>query len=200
MGPGRGESLRLRGLYARHDYEVPGAAAYDYVAQRPDVDAKKVVVMGYSFGGYYAARIAAFEKRYCAGVAMSALHWDLAGWQAEIKRKQEADPKATAQSTFHFRWIMGCLDDADAAIEKARKFSLADVAANIACPFLIVHGQDDRVVPVASAHKLHEAIGSKRKHLKILGADDGGHYHAQADNRQVGIDYIADWIGGVVEA
>ncbi len=199
-GPGQGESLRLRGLYARHDYEVPGAAAYDYVAQRPDVDAKKVVVMGYSFGGYYAARIAAFEKRYCAGVAMSALHWDLAGWQAEIKRKQEADPKATAQSTFHFRWIMGCLDDADAAIEKARKFSLTDVAANIACPFLIVHGQDDRVVPVASAHKLHEAIGSKRKHLKILGADDGGHYHAQADNRQVGIDYIADWIGGVVEA
>jgi len=30
---------------------------------------------GYSFGGYYAARIAAFEKRYAAGVAFSALHW-----------------------------------------------------------------------------------------------------------------------------
>jgi len=31
--------------------------------------------MGYSFGGYYAARIAALEKRYAAGVAFSALHW-----------------------------------------------------------------------------------------------------------------------------
>jgi len=193
-GPGQGESLRLRGLYARHDYEVPGAAAYDYVARRPDVDPKKVIVMGYSFGGYYASRIAAFEKRYAAGVAMSALHWDLAGWQREIKRRQDADPKGTPQSTFHFRWIMGCVDDAEAAIEKAKKFSLADVAPKITCPFLIVHAEHDRVVPLANAHKLYEAVGSKNKHLKILGPEEGGHYHAQADNRQVGIDYIADWI------
>lgn len=193
-GPGQGESLRLRDLYARHDYEVPGAAAYDYVAARPDVDPEKVVVMGYSFGGYYAARIAAFEKRYAAGVAMSALHWDLAAWQAGIKSKQEADPQGTAQSTFHFRWVMGCIDDGDAAIEKAKQFSLAGVAEKITGPFLIVHGQDDKVVPVASAHKVYEAIGSTRKHLKILTAEEGGSCHAQADNRQVGIDYIADWI------
>ena len=193
-GPGQGESLRLRGLYARHDYEVPGAAAYDYVTSRPDVDPGRVIVMGYSFGGYYAARIAALEKRYAAGVAMSALHWDLHGWQAEIKRRQDADPRATPQSTFHFQWIMGCLGDADAALEKAKRFSLVDVAPRIACPFLIVHAQDDRVVPVASAHKLHAAIGSPRKALKILTDEEGGSYHAQADNRQVGIDCIADWI------
>ncbi|MFN7086759.1 MAG: alpha/beta hydrolase family protein [Burkholderiales bacterium] len=193
-GPGQGESLRLRGLYARHDYEIAGAAAYDYVAARPDVDPAKVVVMGYSFGGYYAARIAALEKRYAAAVAMSALHWDLAAWQTEIKRRQEADPKNTAQSTFHFRWIMGCIDNGDAAIEKAKRFSLAGIAQKISCPFLIVHGADDKVVPVANAHKLYEAVGSRDKHLRILTAEDGGSYHAQADNRQVGIDCIADWI------
>lgn len=197
-GPGQGESLRLRDLYARHDYEVPGAAAYEYVAARPDVDPVKVVVMGYSFGGYYAARIAAFEKRYATGVAMSALHWDLHAWQKEIKRKQEANPQATAQSTFHFQWIMGCIDDGNAAIEKAKGFSLAGVADKITCPFLIVHAQDDKVVPVANAHKLYEAVGSPRKHLKILTAEDGGSYHAQADNRQVSIDYIADWISPAV--
>src|SRR5437773_8023863 len=63
-GPGQGESLRLRGLSSRHDYEIPGGAAYDYVAARPDVDPARVVAMGYSFGGYYAARIAALEPRY----------------------------------------------------------------------------------------------------------------------------------------
>lgn len=197
-GPGQGESLRLRELYARHDYEAPGAAAYDYVSSRPDVDPKKVIVMGYSFGGYYATRVAAFEKRYVAGVAMSALHWDLAAWQAEIKRKQEANPKNTAQSTFHFRWIMGCIDDGDAAIEKAKKFSLDGIAEKISRPFLIVHGADDKVVPVANAYKLYEMIGSLEKHLKIMTAEDGGTYHAQADNRQVGIDYIADWIETVI--
>ena len=193
-GPGQGESLRLRGLYARHDYEVPGRAAYDFVASRPDVDPAKVVVMGYSFGGYYAARVAAFEQRYVAGVAFAALHWDLAGWQSEIKRRHEIDPKNTAQSAFHFRWVMGHPDDADAAIEKAKKFSLAEVAQQITMPFLIVHAEDDKVVPVASAHKLYDAISSKRKHLKIFTAEDGGVYHAQVDNRQVGVDHIADWI------
>ena len=196
-GPGQGESLRLRDLYARHDYEVPGTAAYEYVAARPDVDPRRVIVMGYSFGGYYAARIAAFERRYAAGVAMSALHWDLAGWQREVKRRHDADPRTTAQSTFHFRWIMGTAD-MDAAIEKARRFSLVDVAPEVRCPFLIVHAEDDRVVPVASAHLLHAALGSPRKHLRILTAADGSTYHAQADNRQVGIDYIADWIGGIL--
>ena len=194
-GPGQGESLRLRNLYARHDYEVPGRAAYDYVAARPEVDPSRVVVMGYSFGGYYAARIAAFEKRYRAGVAFSALHWDLAGFQREVKRKQEIDPKATAQSTFHFRWVMGCLDDADAAIRKAEKFSLADVAPQVAMPFLVVHGADDKVVPVASANKLFDALGTKDKHLKIFTAEDGGSAHALADNRPLAVDYIADWIG-----
>jgi alpha-beta hydrolase superfamily lysophospholipase len=192
-GPGQGESLRLRGLHARHDYEVPGTAAYEYVAARQEADARKVVVMGYSFGGYYASRIAAFEKRYCAGVAMSALHWDLAAWQREVKRKHETDPKTTPQSTFHFRWIMGA-ENTDAAIAQAERFSLAGVAQKITCPFLIVHAADDKVVPVASAHKLYEAIGAPRKTLKILTAEDGGNYHAQADNRQVGIDIIADWI------
>jgi dipeptidyl aminopeptidase/acylaminoacyl peptidase len=196
-GPGQGESLRLRDLSARHDYEVPGTAAYDYVAARPDVDPRRVVVMGYSFGGYYAARVAAFEKRYAAGVAFAALHWDLAAWQREIKRKQEGDPKTTAQSTFHFRWIMGC-DDMDAAIEKATKFSLVDVAPKITSPFLIVHAEEDRVVPVASAHTLYAAIASPQKHLKIFTRADGSTYHAQADHRQVGVDYIADWIAATV--
>jgi dienelactone hydrolase len=197
-GPGQGETLRLRDMYARHDYEVAGTAAYNYVAERPEVDPKKIVVMGYSFGGYYSARVAAFEKRYAAGVSFAALHWDLAAWQREIKRRLETDPKNTAQSAFHFRWIMGHIDDADAAIRKAERFSLVDVARKIECPYLIVHAEEDKVVPVASAQKLFDEIASKRKHLKILTAEDGSIYHAQADNRQVGVDYIADWIEDTV--
>jgi dipeptidyl aminopeptidase/acylaminoacyl peptidase len=196
-GPGQGESLRLRGLSARHDYEVPGGAAYDWIAARPEVDPARVAVMGYSFGGYYAARIAAFDRRYAAGVAFAALHWDLAAWQGEFKRRHESDPRTTAQSTFHFPWVMG-VRDMDAAIEKARRFSLAEVAGHITAPFLVVHAEADQVVPVASAHRLFAAIGSARKRLKVFTAADGGTYHAQADNRQVGVDYIADWLEEVL--
>jgi len=192
-GPGQGETLRFRGIPSRFDYEVPGKAAYDYVAQRAEVDPARVVIMGYSFGGYYSGRIAAFEKRYAAGVAMTALHWDLAAWQIRIKEKAQAEGNKVAQSNFQFQWVVGAAD-ADAGIEVAKRFTLKDVAHQITMPFLVTHGANDRVVPAENAQKLYDAIGSKRKTLRVFTAEDGGAEHAHVDNRQVGVDFVADWI------
>jgi dienelactone hydrolase len=193
-GPGQGESLRLRGMKTRYDYEAPGGAAYDYVASRPEVDAKRVAVMGYSFGGYYASRIAAFEHRYAACVALSALHWDLAAWQTHIKERNAGAPNTVAQSNFQFQYVTGAATP-DEAIEIARKFSLKDVAQQIRCPFLVTHGGNDRVVPVENARKLYDAVGSARKTIKLFTTEEGGAEHAHVDNRQVGIDFAADWLG-----
>ena len=192
-GPGQGETLRFRGIHSRYDYEVPGRAAYEYVAQRSDVDPARVIIMGYSFGGYYSGRIAAFEQRYAAGVAMTALHWDLAAWQIRIKEKAEQEGNKVAQSNFQFQWVVGSAD-ADAGIEVAKRFTLKDVAQQITMPFLVTHGANDRVVPVENAQKLYDAIGSKRKTLRVFTAEDGGAEHAHVDNRSAGVDFVADWI------
>ena len=92
-GPGQAETLRLRNIHSRHDYEVPGTAAYDYVAARAEVDPKRVAVMGYSFGGYQAPRIVAFEKRYAAAVAFGAMHWNIYDWVAGNKARLAVDPE-----------------------------------------------------------------------------------------------------------
>jgi len=193
-GPGMGEMRRMRDMPSRYDYEVPGAAAFDYLQTRSDVGTKKVVIFGYSFGGYYSSRIAAFEKRFAACVALSALHWDLAAWQQKIKDANRNAPGSVAQSNFQWRWVAGAKDE-DEGIEIARKFSLKDVAKNITCPFLVTHGGNDRVVPVENAQKLFDAVGSKNKTIKIFTTEDGGAEHAHVDNRQAGIDFAADWIG-----
>ena len=195
-GPGQGESLRLRGIHARHDYEVPGTAAYEFVARRPDVDPERVVIMGYSFGGYYAPRIAAFERRYAACVCLGALHWDLHAWQKRIKEQLAADPTKSAQSNFQFQWILG-LSDSDAALERAKLFSLAGIAGRIACPVLVTHGANDRVVPVQAAHDLYAALKTPKKTLKIFTPEEGGAEHCQVDDRPLGISYIADWIAAL---
>ncbi len=192
-GPGQGESLRLRDLKTRHDYEAAGTAAYDWVAARPEVDANRIAVMGYSFGGYYAPRIVAFEKRYCACVAFGAMHWNMAEWVEGIRRAVMTDAKSSAQSHFQVPWAFGA-KDLDEAVVMARRFNLADVAGRIACPLLVVHGENDRIVPLDSAKKLFAAAGSKRKHLKIFTAAEGAAEHCQVDNRQLGVDYIADWL------
>src|SRR5579859_3333460 len=65
-GPGQGEMEFEYPL--RPDYEVPVSYAINYLESRPDVDAHRVGLMGVSFGGQFAVRAAAFERRLKAAV------------------------------------------------------------------------------------------------------------------------------------
>jgi dienelactone hydrolase len=189
-GPGQSEPLRLRNIYSRHDYEAAGIPAYDYVAARPEVDAKRVAVMGYSFGGYHAPRICAFEKRYAACVCFGAMHKNVHDF---VAGHNPTDPRRTTASTFQFRWVVGAPDNAT-ALEWAKKFTLDGVADKIECPVLILHGENDRIVPLDAAKVLYDRIGSKNKNLRIFTEAEGGAEHCQVDNRQLGVDYIGDWL------
>ncbi len=192
-GPGQGEALRLRNLHSRYDYEVAGTAAYEYVAARDDVDRQRVAIMAYSLGGYYAPRIAAYEKRYRACVAWGALYDYHDTWLKRREAMKTAPPTSMAVSHFQVPWVLG-VPDMDAAMEKLKNYTLAGVAERIECPTLICHGANDRLSTMEVARQLYEAVGSHDKTLKVFTADDGGAEHCQADNRQVGIDYIADWL------
>jgi dienelactone hydrolase len=192
-GPGQGESLRLRGIYARPDYEVAGSAAYEWLAKRPEVDPSRVVVMGYSMGGYYAPRVAAFDHRFAGCVAFGAMHPDFHAWQLHMKAQQDASLSSSSQSNFQLQFILG-IDNWEKAMEVARKFTLEQCAADICCPVLILHGEDDRVVPLSAAHALQTLIGTDRAMLKIFTSEEGANEHCQVDDRQQGIDFITDWI------
>ena len=74
-GPGNGEAIRFRNLYLRHDTEHYATPVYEYLASRPEVDAKRIGVMAISLGGYYAPRAAAYEPRYACCLAWGA-QWD----------------------------------------------------------------------------------------------------------------------------
>ena len=189
-GPGQSEPLRLHNIPSRHDYEAAGIPAYNYVASRPEVDGKRVAVMGYSFGGYHAPRICAFDKRYAACVCFGAMHWNVYDF---VKGHAPTDPRRTSASTFQFRWVVGAPDN-ETALEWAKKFTLEGVADKVTCPILILHGENDRVVPLAEAQKLYEQVGSKNKTLKIFTEAEGGAEHCQVDNRQLGVDFIGDWL------
>ena len=189
-GPGQSEPLRLRNIPSRYDYEAAGIPAYDWVAARPEVDPKRVAVMGYSFGGYHAPRICAFDKRYAAGVAFGAMHWSVYDF---VTSHGVSDPTRASSSTFQFRWVVGAADNA-AALDIAKKFTLEGVAEKVECPFLVLHGENDRVVPISAAHKLYATLGSKKKDLRIFTAAEGGAEHCQVDHRQLGVDFIGDWL------
>jgi dienelactone hydrolase len=191
-GPGQGEALRLQNIPSRYDYEVPGRAAYEYLIKRPEFDPKRIGVMGFSMGGYYAPRAAAMEPRFAACLAWGG-HWDYhESWVRRRKVMATGGTKLSAPQ-FQLPWVLG-MPDMDACMKKLENYRLTGVAEKIRCPFYCIHGEDDNIVPLEFAQKLIEAVGSKDKTLKILTAHDGGSEHCQEDNRQVGVNLVADWL------
>ena len=74
-------------------------------------------------------------------------------------------------------------------------FTLAEVMPRIRCPLLIVHGAEDRQIPLADAERAFQAAtGTAVKELKVFTAAEGGTQHCQLDNRSLAIDYITHWV------
>ncbi len=57
----------------RPDYEVPLGQAISFALERPEVDAQKLALLGFSFGGYFVARTAAHDDRIRAVIPDSPL-------------------------------------------------------------------------------------------------------------------------------
>ena len=191
--PGMGEAVLFRGLVNRYDEEVPGKAAVDYLLSRGDVDPTKIAACGVSMGGYRVSRVAAFETRLAAAVAWGAV-WDYAAAQAR-RRKQPQGAVSTPPS--HAMFVMGASSAEDLAVKLA-PWKLEGVAQRIACPFLVLHGEQDAQLPVGEAYQLYEAAGSANKELKVFTEAETGAMHCQNDNRILAHDYIADWLADVV--
>jgi dipeptidyl aminopeptidase/acylaminoacyl peptidase len=191
-GPGQGEALRLQRIPSRYDYEVPAGAAYDWIAQRPEVDPKRVAVMGFSMGGYYAPRAAAMDRRFAACVAWGG-HFDYHESWVRRRRIMESGGTKLSAPGFQLPWVLG-MPDIDACMKKLENYRLAGIAEKIECPFFCLHGENDTIVQLDFAERLYDAVGSKNKTLRVLTAYEGGSEHCQEDNRQVGANIIADWL------
>jgi dienelactone hydrolase len=194
--PGVGEALRLRNLYSGPDTEVPAGACVDYLETRPEVDRKRIGIMALSLGGYYAPRAAAFEKRFQCCVAWSA-QWNwfeivmprLGGKGTELSVPSFAD---------QLMWVFG-KEKVEEAIGVARHFTLQGIAEKITCPFLVVHGENDRQIPLAHAEQCVEAaVNSPLRELKVFSLAEGGAEHCQVDNHSLAVDYMADWVAKVL--
>lgn len=189
--PGVGAALRLQGLTSGPDTEKPAGASVDYLETRADVDPKRIGIMALSLGGYYAPRAAAFEKRFACAVAWGAI-FDYGKCVADrIGGRGEPSVPGYAE---HVNWVFGC-DKIEDTLKIVNQMTLEGVADKITCPLLIVHGENDRQVPLWHAERTYEAaVNSPGRELKICRLADGGAEHCGADNGPLVVDYMTDWV------
>jgi 2,6-dihydroxypseudooxynicotine hydrolase len=132
-GPGQGETGFE--LPIRHDFEVAFSAALDFLAGRDDIDLDRVGTIGFSLGGYYAPRVAAFEPRCKAAVGLSGPYCLAHYWDER--------PPMTKET---FRIHSAAANEEEAKL-KAAELTLEGVAETITSPLLIITGDRDRLVP-----------------------------------------------------
>lgn len=71
-GPGQMDVFRFYSrTHFEPDFENPTKTVLDFIQDRPEVDIDKLALMGISFGGYFATRATAHEKRIKALIANS---------------------------------------------------------------------------------------------------------------------------------
>jgi pimeloyl-ACP methyl ester carboxylesterase len=190
--PGVGAALRLQGLRGIHDSERWAGAALDLLETRTDVRHDRIGIIGWSLGGYFAPRAAAFEKRIKLCVAWGANH----NWGEMQRRRLEREGERPVPHYWdHVMWVFG-KDTMDEFMAFAPSMSLAGIIQQIEVPFLITHGSHDRQIPLEYARQSYdEAVNSPKRQLRIFTDREGGVEHCSADNMEPVRSFICDWIG-----
>ncbi|WP_326952893.1 alpha/beta hydrolase family protein [Amycolatopsis sp. NBC_01286] len=195
--PGSGEALRVQGLTARVDTEAWASACVDYLESRDDVDPARIGLVGWSLGGYYAPRAAAFEKRLALVVAWGANH----DWGAVQRRRLEREGERPVPHYWeHVLWVWGH-ENLDEFITFADQVNLDGVVEHITVPFLVCHGERDRQIPLEYAHRSYDqAVHSPERKLRVFTAGEGASEHIGLDHLGHVSTYIADWVSDVFAA
>jgi hypothetical protein len=174
-GPGQGDSLWLRKLYFRPDWEKVITPVVDAMLRRREVDPRHIALVGISQGGYWVPRALAFEHRIAAGVADPGV-WDVsAPWLGHLptfvrsaldgKDKSQfdqilqrgADSNVRSRMTLRFRMRPFGMTSYYDVFHAVEEYSLAEVAGRIRTPMLITAPEGEQFFP-GQAQKLYDAL------------------------------------------
>ena len=143
--------------------DLDGAAALRYLTKKRGVDPKSIALLGVSLGSAVAAHLAASSP--CRAVA-------LVGAFASAKKQA-----TQLQAWLGKPWLPEfLLDFLSSPFDTVGKISRAN------CPVLVIHGENDHVVPLEQAQAIYDAVHQPKRLIVVPGAghgrpvSDGGRY------------------------
>ena len=217
-GPGQGGPLLEHGLTFRPDWETVLSAVLDAVAERPEVDAARIALIGESFGGYLAPR-GATDPRVAACV-LDPAQLDL--FQAALARLPIPE-RLKAQLPDGPRWLLPPLRALLARVARKptagwalrrgmlthgvatawdylcelRRYRQQDLVGRVRCPTLVCDAEADPISRQARA--FYEALRCEKTYLRFATAEGSGE-HCVSGNRAVLHARVFDWLEAVLAA
>jgi len=218
-GPGQGATLRQQKLVMRPDWEAVITPVVDYALTRGEIAADKIVVFGYSLGGYLVARAAAFEHRIAALILDDGIydfHAAFAGsmppfigsW-IEEGRDDVAVPVLTMLTTLSTQvrwglrngmWVFGA-DSFTDLIRKVKHYTLDGIAHQIVAPTLIMDPENDQYLNLKGQPQLVEkALTGASTTLVTLTETEGAGEHTHAGGLRRAHQTMFDWLDATLTA
>lgn len=211
--PGQGLALREHNLTFRPDWENVITPVVDFAIAQPGVDAERIVLIGYSFGGALVTRAVAFEKRVKICVANPAVYnwWDfissfLFGSYPELGDLLESDPDAFNVAIQNFlsqapefytwwfnsaMWKFGGQSPAD-LLNKLKLYTNADIVDKVTCTMLVMDGEGETYA-AGQAKQLYDALTCPKTYM-LFTAEDTGLLHDQPGATAVACQRFFDWL------
>ena len=140
------------------------------------VDPEQVCIVGASYGGYAALAGAVFTPELYQCVVAIAPVSDLNRMLSEEKRQRGKN-----------HWVVSYWEDVmaegDARRNKLRSISPVNFAENVVAPILLIHGDDDTVVPYSQSTRMRNALKRADKQVELVKLKGEDHWLSVAETR-----------------
>lgn len=201
--PGQGVNP-YAGLQFGARMETGVKAAVDYALSRPEVDAERLAVFGFSWGGHVVFKGARYDERIRAMIANPPMPDVFRAALAQQGGQNRQDP--VAQAVFaQIAWRMGLKISFNPA-DIARRFGKAyDYLVHgkadprqIKCPALLMAGEGEAPITLTIARECYEQLPNPHKKLVIFTKEEGGEAHCQVNNLSLPNGVMLDWLEEVL--
>jgi len=201
--PGQGMTPK-HGLYFGAKMERPVTAVLDYLLGFPEVDADRVAIYGFSWGGHIVFKAAYSDRRIKAMIANPPMPNVFRAVLAQQQGHDRSDP--VARTVFEqIAWRMGVKISFNPR-DIARRFGKAyDYffygkvdPAGITCPVLCLAGEGEAAITLQITQECYERLPHPQKMMRIFTAEEGGEAHCQVNNLALPNSVIFDWLDQVL--
>ncbi|HEV2022789.1 MAG TPA: S9 family peptidase [Terriglobales bacterium] len=165
----------------RPDAIKDAAWAADYLKSTGYIDAKKIAVMGGSYGGFMTlAQATMFPDRWAAAVDIVGIsNWftffkNTGAWRRSHRANEYGDPEKDP--------------------EFMKSISPINFVKNIRAPLFVIAGANDPRVPKGEADQMVEQVRARGVPVEYISFPDEGHGMAKRANRIRGYTAIADFL------
>jgi dipeptidyl aminopeptidase/acylaminoacyl peptidase len=163
--------LSLDNAAKRQDSVKDIGALLDWIATQPDLDAKRVVVYGGSYGGFMVlASLAAFNDRLAGGIdivgisSFTTFLQNTEGYRRDLRRVEYGDERVPAMK---------------AVFDRISPLNLTD---RMTKPLFVIQGRNDPRVPWTEAEQIVSKVRAQGVEVWYMLAGDEGHGFKKKQN------------------